>query len=173
MLQKENDDYKFIVQSITNKNALNYPKILHVFKINPVDKNEVSKVKDRCLYLRGIKSNEVNNVLTYGYPEKQNNSINESSNDLDNVRFAPLIFRNEIEEGVSYYGVDNVVKKLSFVLVISSAEKYEDYCTKNNEIIKDSRGSCVEVGLFSDESCDCETNLFGSIPAYLIVFELE
>ena len=173
LLQKEDDDYKFVVRSIKNKNAENYPEIVHIFKINPVNKNEVCKMENKYLYLNGIKSNEVNNILTFGYPEKQNNSSDDSCEDLDYYHYAYTFLEHEIEDGISYDEVDNVVKKLSFVFMVSSEEKYEDYCTKNKEIIKDSRGSCAEVGLFSDETCESKTPIPGLIPAYLIVFELE
>ena len=147
--------------------------MLHVFKINPVDKNDVCKMEDRCLYLNGIISNKVNNILTFGYPEKQNNSSNESCDDLDYDLYAFTVLGYEIEEGISYCGVDNVVKKMSFVFAVSSEVKYENVRLKNKEMINDSRGSCAEVGIFSDETCEFEIPIFGSIPAYLIVFKLE
>ena len=87
--------------------------------------------------------------------------------------YASILLGDEIEERSSYCEFDNVVKKLSFVFAVSSAEKYEDRCTENKEIIKDSRGCCAEVGLFNDESKLSNTPIFGLTPAYLIVFELK
>ena len=176
LLQKEDGDYKFILQSLTSKNANSSSKMLHVFKINPVDAGEVNKIKDKCLYLNGITSNNVNNILIFGYPEKQNNLVDDEQH--YNNCYASTLLEDEIEDGISYCEVDNVVKKLSFVFVVSSEDKHKDCCNnllqiavKNKEIIKDSRGSCAKVGLVSDETYDFTTHI--SCPAYLIIFELE
>ena len=49
----------------------NQSKNFHIFKIKPVEKNEVAKLKDDFLFLNGIKSNNVNNILAFVYPKKQ------------------------------------------------------------------------------------------------------
>ena len=169
-LDTENVDYKFILCSIADKNAENKPKIMHVFKINPVDKTEVVKMKDKCLYLKGIKSNKVNNTLTFGYPFKQHNLID---NKLHYNNHVFSFLGDEIEEGLSYCEVDNAVKKLSFVFVASSETNYKGFCLKGSDILRDSRGSCAAVGLFSNEHCILKAPISASVPAYLIVFELE
>ena len=64
------------------------------------------------------------------------------------------------------------MKKLSFVLIASSEENYDDFGLNKREMINDSRGSCAEVGLFKE---DARTHIktYGLIPAYLVVIELE
>ena len=128
-------------------------------------------MEDRCLYLYGIKSNEVSDILTFGYPEI--NSMDESGDEFDCRLYASINLEDEIQEGISYCDVDCAVKKLSFVFAVSSEYKYRDCCNKNKQVVKDSRGSCVNVGLFGDGSYESETTICGLIPAYLVVFELE
>ena len=55
LLKAENDDYKFILRSIENdKNSITNRQILHVFKINSVDKSEEAKLKGECLFLMAL-----------------------------------------------------------------------------------------------------------------------
>ena len=165
IVQVEDDDYKFILDSIADINKENIPKILHLFKINPVDKNEVTNLKDTCIFLSGIKSNKVNEILTNGYSR---NKYKKGHKKFD-TELATTSFDEQVESGLSYHAVDNVVKKVSFVFVASSEDEYWELETK--QVVRDSRGSCVEVGLFRDvfthSAWSCLT------PLYLIVFELE
>ena len=67
VLQGEDEDYFFILRSLTTKNSFDHPKIHHMFKIRPVDQNEVSKTGGNPLYLHGVKSHKVENVMKFGY----------------------------------------------------------------------------------------------------------
>ena len=66
LLQKENDDHKFILSTIAENDVKN--KVLQVFKINPASKSESGKFTKKFLLLHGVKSDRLHNVLAYGYP---------------------------------------------------------------------------------------------------------
>ena len=66
LLQKENDDHKFILSTMAENDVKN--RIVHVFKISPADKKETVKFTKKFLLLQGIKSDRLHNVLAYGYP---------------------------------------------------------------------------------------------------------
>ena len=165
VLQKENDDYKFILRSLEAKNDTHIPKILHIVKINPIDKNELTKLKDKCLYLTGINPNKIKNILKWGLYQKCNEKFDPDLN------FASTNYEEEVTRGLSYCEVGGTVKQLSFILVSSSHDNY--CCTNTNkEYIEDSRGSRIDVGLFRAND-DIMFRKIGLIPAYVIVVEVE
>ena len=151
LLQQENDDYKFILRWMSDKTFRNKPVILHVLKVNPVDKNEVSKSQNKTLHLYGIKSNNINNVLTYGYYNKASDSQSITGS---------TSYEKELAKGLSYCEVGGVVEKLSFVLVASL--KYDEH----------------KIGV-EPRDRDSKHNLFAGdktteklIPEYLIIFKV-
>ena len=173
LLQKENDEYNFILRSITDINAEINPKILHIFKIKPVEKHEVTTFKDNLLFLNGIKSNNVNEILNFGYPKKQSNSRKTGKEEVPGwylETFRPTL-KIEIDKGISYCEVGDVVKKLSFVFVAKCSE--ESYRKKFFRVGReDCSGSCVAVSFHLNAYKTILTSLH-LIPAYLIIFELE
>ena len=78
-----------------------------------------------------------------------------------------------MQDGTNYCEVDGVLKKFSFVLLVTSEHDNNFYLKdklENKTIIKDSRGrKCVE-GLFSHENHNY--GFEASTPEYLIVFNL-
>ena len=63
LLETHNEDYEFILRSITDENSNHNSKVLYMFRINPVDPNEARKLEDNLLYLQGVTANRVMNVL--------------------------------------------------------------------------------------------------------------
>ena len=59
---------------------------------------------------------------------------------------ASTCLADEIDKVVSYCMLENALKKLSFVLVASSGEHYENFRYKDSEFVKDSRESYFDVG---------------------------
>ena len=165
-LLEQDSDYKFVLRSIASEKDRGNEKIKHVFKINPVDKNEELDLKDKYVFLHGVTSNRVKSILTEGYLKEYDENDVSYKNLFYNYSTTHL--RNAINTGVSYCLVDNVVKKFSFVFVASSGVKYENFCMKDSKIVKDTRGSCVDVG----KNRNFDKIISGFTPAYLIVFEL-
>ena len=168
-LLEQDVDYKFVLRSIASKKNRDNEKIKHVFKINPVDKNEELDLKDKYGFLHGVKSNRVNNILKEGYLRVYDKNDVSYRNLVYNYSSTSL--RNAIGTGISYCLVDNVVKKFSFVFVASSGVKYENFCLKDSKIVKDIREICVDIGKFRKDKYLCKI-ISGFTPAYLIVFEL-
>ena len=167
LLHKGDDDYKFILRSIDNKSTKNTLKILQLFRINPTDKNEDINFKQKYLYLNGVKADQLKYILTNGYP-----------NDLSSLKeLNPLLYKTTTNlrlatcVGSNYCKVYNTVKKLSFVFVVCSKENYKDQ--KNYKLIEDSRKSVTREGKFSYFEYWSDKNRLDSVPAYLIVFELD
>ena len=171
LLQKDDDDYKFILLSLEDKNAGDNPKILHLFKFNPVDETLVNPVvetyslKDKYLYLRGIEHHKVENILNRGFLQKCKKKI-----DTPLTR-CTTSYKQEVIQGSGYFEVDEEFKKLSFVLVSGSESEYGNVSLNNMEVIKDSRESCAVDGLFSDDTrIDVQNTM---IPAYLVIIDLD
>ena len=122
LLKEEDNDYKFMLRSIVNNKPFeNHAKILHIIKVNPVDRNEVAIMNNKYLLLNGVRSNKVNDILTQGYPRTEYVFHDYSS--IINFYQVSSCFNNEIRKGFSYCEVDNVVKKLSFVFVVISTDE--------------------------------------------------
>ena len=169
LLNKDDDDYKFILRSIHNKSAGDIPKIRHLFRIYSVDKNKVLNFKQKFLYLNGIKADKIKYVLTNGYPKDQSNCFHGVLNHATtNLRLATHVFRR------NYCEVDNTVKRLSFVFVVSSEDNYEESISKNKKFIEDSRKNVTREEIFVNLDYDGPVkSIFNLVPAYLIVFELD
>ena len=73
ILQTQDRDYQYVSRSITNKNYNGNTTVLHMFRVNPVDSNEVRKpycsLLDVLFYLHGVKANNIMDALTSGYPQ--------------------------------------------------------------------------------------------------------
>ena len=164
LLQKENKDYKLISNSFIDEKAIKHPKILHLFKISPTDENETQIYDDKCLYMNSTQPDEIGSILTSGYPkEHEKNFVSEEC-------VASNYFHEAIYHGKSYCEVEGTVKKLSFVFLVISEDKYEDFYLNDAQIMKtskDSRQSLIEV--FYEESFNMETCALA--PAYLIILE--
>ena len=167
LLHKDDDDYKFILRSIDNKNAKNFPKVRQIFRINPVDKSEVLNLKEKYIYLNGVKADKVQYVLTNGYPNDQS-SVKEFDSVLQQTT---TVLSIATCFGRNYCEVDITVKKLSFVFVVCSNDNYKNM--KKKTIIEDSRKSVTKEGIFSNVKNGVLKNNFDLIPAYLIIFELD
>ena len=151
-LQQENDDYKFILRWMSDKTFRNKPVILHVLKVNPVDKNEVSNSQNKTLHLYGIKSNNINKILTYGYHNKASDSQSITGS---------TSYEKELAKGLSYCEVGGAVEKLSFVLVASSKHGKHKVWVKPRD--RDSKDN-----LFAGDK-----TIEKLIPEYLIILKVE
>ena len=159
LLQKENDDYKFILRSFGIKDGEDLPKVRQLFKINPTEKNEITIFKHKFLYVDGIEADKVKAILTNGYPKDQN--------------ILKTWLYNEVHSNADYYQVDDAVKKLSFVFVVCSVDNYGDQHLKSKKIVRDSRGSLTREGLFDYYNHNYAKKSIHRdvIPAYLVIFE--
>ena len=130
----------------------------------------------------GIKSDKVNSILNCGYPPRkfgdvdrtteefhkmaQKNTNKVGTLDHSGTYNATTCLKDELFKGSSYCEVDEVVKQLSFVFVVS-AENTSENSSFDKEVHTDSRGSCIDVDVSSKLVKRCVT------PAYLAVFELK
>ena len=164
LLQEENDDYKFVLNSIISKSAeKEHKKIKHVLKIHPANNDHRYELKGKHLLYHGVKSNKLCNFLANGYLKEYvvtNTWCKENW-------YASTKLDSEIDKGASYCLDDNKVRKISFVFVVGS--KHKDHCSEDSKIIKDSRGSVIDVG----SGKNLTRIISGLTPAYLIVFDLE
>ena len=87
------------------------------------------------------------------------------SMDHSDTHNATTCLEDEIFKGSSYCELDDVVKQLSFVFVVSTEDNSENSFF-DKEVSTDSRGSCIDVDVNSKGKKRCVT------PAYLVVFEL-
>ena len=194
-LQTSHKDYRFISSSLDYSECEENTKILHLFRIDPVDENEAEAINASSLYLQGVTANKVMNILTSGYP-KYLEALDEQCKKgcfAENVLrsnncfcYGSTSLSTEILKGTSYCSVENKVKKLSFVFVTSKKHSIplissEDSLHDGKSIL-DSRGcslitaessSCSKSDAFRSRfpkfSSTCVLNM---IPAYLIVFEV-
>ena len=164
LLREENDDYKFILNSITSQPAGNKnKKIRHVLKIHPANNDHWHDLKGKHLLYHGVKSNKLHGFLTNGYL-KEYVVTNSWGSDFWH---ASNNLQTEVDKGASYCLVDNKVRKLSFVFVAGS--KHKEYCSEDGKVIEDGRGSVIGVG----SSKNLTRIISGLTPAYLIVFDNE
>ena len=169
LLQKENDDYKFILRSFSNENML---KIKQLFRINPNDENEVDNLKQKYLYLNVVERDQVKDILTNGYPKDPEDSDPDICYSRDYSLITATTSLGMIN--FSYFQVDNAVKKLLLVFVSAYAEgRYHKLKFKDSKVIRDSRGSLAAEGLFCCEGNRNIIDVVDCVPAYVIVFELE
>ena len=168
ILQKDDGDYKFIVRSFATEKIGKINKISKLFRINPINKTKVAKLKHKHLYLNGVEINKVKYVLTNGYPKDQK----ERNNSEINFTVPTIDLYNESHRKICCCEIDNEVKKLSFVFVVSSEVNYKDCYIRGKKLIEDSRKSSTREGLFSSYLLEKESNHLELIPAYLIIFEL-
>ena len=160
LLQNSNRDYIFVLRSMTEKNPNGNPTVVQVYRINPVDKSEIEKMHDGLLYMHGVKSDKVLDVLASGYPVSHDDfvkpyrlSAKESYCDVStNLDF-------ELKKGTSYCVSDGRVRKLSFVFLASKGNSAEV------SPISDTRGCC-----FIKSETTSIRQMNGLIPAYLVVF---
>ena len=183
-LQTLDDDYQFVLKSLGRADCKKIPKVLHMFRINPLDQYEAGMIQNSSLYWHGVPANKVENILTSGYFKYQGKESlapfrEHCKKECFNERI--LLTRNcfcrgsaslsrEILKGASYCYVESEVRKLSFVFVASNPT------IKSDNLGKDGRGcsfarireSEVSVGCTHDGSIPT----LSSIPAYLVLFEI-
>ena len=167
LLEKNDDDYKFILRSFNKKNAENLPKLRQLFRISATDENEVYNYKEKNLYLHGVKVKEVKDILTNGFTEEEIDL--DDSYEIQFEATTELSF--EIRCGRNYCEADNTVKELSFVFVVCSEENYKNLNKKDSKLMEDTRSSVTREGLFGDDDNGIVENISDLIPAYLIIFE--
>ena len=166
-LEKDNDDYKFILDSFNNENVL---KIRQLYRINSTDKNEVAKINHKYLYLNVVHRDQVKGVLT------SDNSYSKFNDDIDiNCRKSYVastsLYKVLTNKRCSYFQVDNTVKKLSFVFLSAfTGESYQELNFKECKVIRDCRASLAA------EDCLCNKDnktydIVDFVPVYLVVFE--
>ena len=119
------------------------------------------------LYLDGVIVEEIEDILTNGYSEEDN--------DLADTNLVPFQLTTDlslaINNGRNYCEVDNTVKELSFVFVVCSEENYKNLNKKDGKLMEDTRSSVTREGLFGDDDNGIVENISDLIPAYLIIFE--
>ena len=126
LLLTSSRDYQFVLGSMTEKNPNGNPTVVQVYRINPVDKSEVEKMRDGLLYKHGVKADKVLDVLASGYPASHDDFVKQfkcspvgcyydASTDLD----------FELLQGTSQCVTDGRVGKLSFVFLASEGNSAE------------------------------------------------
>ena len=127
LLKTTDKDYQFILRSITDDSCNANSKVLHIFRINPIDQIQVNKLKYTDLYLHGIKSNKIIDVLSSGYPSDTESLLKKCNDKCFNVELSKSPcsckivsndLKKEILKGTSYCNVENEVGKMSFVFVV-------------------------------------------------------
>ena len=99
-LQKEDKDHQFILCSLASTSSKVYKKILFVFKVSPVDETGTAP-RLACLYLNGMKSNKIFNVLKTGYADPEDcekvapkAGLNEKTRQLINEQCSHSVWRH-------------------------------------------------------------------------------
>ena len=110
VLKTENNDYQFIQSLIRDNNSDWNPKVVNIFKINTVNKNEVSQIQNKELYLYGVRAENINGVLKSSFQNKIFRNFLAATNN----------FERQYCNGVNYCNVDKKIKNYSFVFVTSS-----------------------------------------------------
>ena len=195
-LKPTNEDYQFIFNLVSDETSEKNKKVLHIFRINPVDQNEERKIHNACLYLHGVKSDKVVNILQSGYPKSwesydkkcEKECIRE---DIFLKKKCSCLTSNELTKelfkGTSFCTLEGDVRKLSFVFVLGhgkanmnndsgakrirlSGEKHHEnaVCGMERILKSDSRGCSTLYGSFTNPSYGIPS--IGMVPAYLIVF---
>ena len=156
------------MRSIDDKcNKKHFSKIKQLFRINPTDKNEVLNLKQKYIYLNGVKADKIQYILANGYPNDQCN-LKELNQEL---QLTTTNLSIATRYGSSYCEVDDTVKKLSFVFVVCLKDNYEEH--KDGKLIEDSRKSVTREGKFGNNETGVTKSIYDLIPAYLIIFELD
>ena len=175
-VQKEDNDYKFILGSI--KTSSFTPEIHHMFRINLKEKKEVDQIQDRRLFLHGVKSNKVENIISSGYSD-QLWTFNDKCKEDCIYCVKPLCARYTSESFSleSFKSIGNrktakdqkyVNKQLVYLFVVADKEMSSKIITKKT----DSRGCYIEDGSFRKHhfSAKCISKpSTETIPAYLLV----
>ena len=143
-------------------------QVREILRINPTDKNESYKFREKCLYINGVALKNVKDILTNGYPKDRKSLYN-----FDPILDKPSTDLYNLNLDVSYCEVDNTVKKLSFVFVVCSEDQYKDTKLKEMKVIEDSRGSITREGWFGNDENRIKESGCDLIPAYLIIFEFD
>ena len=170
LLLTSSRDYQFVLRSMTEKNPNGNPTVVQIYRINPVDKSEVEKMRDGLLYMYGVKADKVLDVLASGYPASHDDFVKpyrfmfepcncypedcycNVSTDLD----------YELKKGTSHCVTDGRVEKLSFVFLASEGKSAE--VSANSNIRRCCYKRSENVYLYE---------ITGLIPAYLVVFSLQ
>ena len=143
VLQAEDKDYQFILRSISDKNSENNPKVLHVLKINPVNEKKVSQMQNKPIYLYGVKSHEVNDIIMSSF------TLNSKFH-----RCVSKKFETELSYGRSLCNVDNELKKKSFVFVTSPKHPANWKPIVRQIIDRDSNENYIIGGTFRNNTDD-------------------
>ena len=163
LLQTSNQDYQFVLGSMTEGNPNSNLKVVQIYRINPVDESEVEKMRDGFLYMHGVKANEVSDVLARGYPASPEDMVKQCKccpEDCDCDVTTSLDF--ELTKGPSHCVTDGQVGKMSFVFLASEGKSAEASPNSNT------RGCC-----FQNREILTVRQMIGLIPAYLVVFSLK
>ena len=173
-VQKQDDDYKFVMKMIEKKGYRLLRKVRNVFRVNPAVESEALDLKDKYLFFHGVTSNEVGDILANGYPR---------DDAAENTSCESVCAKGDLYPKESYCMDGNVPRKLSFAFVSSSGVDCEEFRLENSEFLKDSRGICVDLhwankslvkmwyeGGKRRTSERFVTAACGRAPAYLLVF---
>ena len=179
LLQTVDKDYQFLLRSLTDDDCKDNPNIVNIFKITSVDKNEDRRIINNTLYLQGVKSDKVVNILKSGYPlsselfEKQCKEECFGENVLRTDNCSCIVSNSldrELPKGISYCNVDDEVKKIAFVFVASSGHVSSlDYARTSANT--DSRGCSIVCDSFRG-SMSSKESILGMVPAYLVVLNI-
>ena len=144
-------------------------------KLTLLTQMKQKKLQNNQLYLQGVTSNKVINVLTSGYP-KDSESFSKYCKEECFCEYlsgfcncsceVSSVLNDELPKGVSYCKVEDEVRKLSFVFVAGHADTIDDRLS-----IPDSRGCSIYHGSFRSVYSSYN-NIQGMVPAYLIVFNI-
>lgn len=163
LVRERDDDYQFISSLVEKRGTRKNMKLRHVFRVDPVDESERLNLKNKYVFYRGVKSNEVGEILANGYKPRDDAS--------EDTRFE--IYRDDLHPPDSYCMDGRVPRKLSFAFVYTSGVDCEELRLEDSEFLKDSRGVCVDVGGPDDDTLGNSHRrvkpVCGRTPVYLVV----
>ena len=179
-LEGTDKDYNFILRSI--KSSSYTPKILRMFKIEDKnnDKKEVDKIRGSRLFLHGVKSNNIQNILSSGYTDKLWSLIEKCKEDCLTcmkpfcARYTSESFGTEVCKSIRNFKIsadeENTNRKLAYLFVVGGKEMNNKTTTDD----ADSQGCYVKDGTFQKQAMSPNCGFQPSsetVPAYLLVVE--
>ena len=153
ILNKKDNDYIFVLNSLKNITCKSLPEVMSVYRIKACDENKVHKTSNH-LFFSGVKSTQVKHVLKSGFNankllgqckmlrcNKEDYSCNASnSEECPLYTFSKL--DNEINKGLSYCQIENRVTKRSYVFLASYKDKKLHF-KPTKSIATDSNGKVI------------------------------
>ena len=156
-----------------------------MFKIDPSDKTEVNQVKGSRLYLHGVKSNNIQNIISSGYSDELWSFDKKCKEDCfycvkpQCARYASQSFSLEISKSIGKCeNARNLKLKFlnqEFAYIFIVGAKEVDEKTITTKVDKDRRECYIKDGSFrieTDISLCVGIPSRKAVPAYLLIVEV-